>query len=227
MRYRFTGAVAAAILGAAPIAAAAQISSLPRTADGRPNLQGIWQMLNTAAGDIQDHQARLGVPAGQSVVEGNEIPYRPEALAKKRQNFDNRATADPDEAIQTGRVDAQENPLAYMNLFRHGEIMKYVSITNHMWSRFNMLAHLPTWKRLPGGIQAVIERNVTRYVRLQRQDQQKLNVDARSALARRLAVNQADSATFRRKLSGVYASWKQRLGSRCWSLLEAASERLG
>jgi hypothetical protein len=38
----------------------------------------------------------LGVPGGQGVVEGNELPYRPEALLKKRQNFDNRATADPE-----------------------------------------------------------------------------------------------------------------------------------
>src|SRR5262245_44430297 len=38
--------------------------------------------------------------------------------------------------------------------------MKYVSITNHMWSGFNMLAHLPIWKRMPNDIQAVIERNL-------------------------------------------------------------------
>ena len=94
MRHGFACVIAAAVLVAAPVAAAAQ--ALPRTSDGRPNLQGIWQVLNTAAWDIQDHQARLGEPAGQGVVEGNELPYRPEALAKKRQNFENRSTADPD-----------------------------------------------------------------------------------------------------------------------------------
>lgn len=68
----------------------------PRTADGHPNLQGIWQVLNTAAWDIQDHSAQLGVPAGQGVVEGNDIPYRPEALKKKQENFANRQTLDPE-----------------------------------------------------------------------------------------------------------------------------------
>ena len=131
------------------------------------------------------------------------------------------------DALKSGNVDAQENPLAYMHLFKHDEVMKYVSITNHMWSGFNMLAHLPTWKRLPEDVRASIERNVTRYVRLQRQDQQKLNTEARPALARRLAINEADAATFRSRLSGVYATWKQKLGSRCWSLLEAGSGRLG
>jgi hypothetical protein len=71
-------------------------SPMPRTADGKPDLSGIWQVMNTAAWDIQDHSAQKGVPAGMGVVVGNEIPYRPEALAKKRQNYQNRATADPE-----------------------------------------------------------------------------------------------------------------------------------
>jgi hypothetical protein len=70
--------------------------AVPRTPDGRPDLSGIWQIMNTAAWDIQDHAARKGVPAGIGVVVGNEIPYQPSALAKKRANFENRATADPE-----------------------------------------------------------------------------------------------------------------------------------
>src|SRR6059036_2781820 len=77
-------------------AAAQAPSTARRTVAGKPDLNGIWQVLNTAAWDIQDHTARLGMPAGQGVVEGNELPYRPESLPKKRQNFENRATADPD-----------------------------------------------------------------------------------------------------------------------------------
>ena len=52
--------------------------------------------MNTANFDIQDHSAQPGVPAGQGVVEGNELPYRPEALARKKQNYASRATADPE-----------------------------------------------------------------------------------------------------------------------------------
>ena len=68
----------------------------PRTPDGHPDLQGIWQVLNTAAWDLEDHQASLGVPAGQGVVEGGAIPYQPSALAKKKENFEKRATLDPE-----------------------------------------------------------------------------------------------------------------------------------
>lgn len=71
-------------------------ADLPRTADGKPDLNGIWQALNTAAWDIQDHSAQLGVPAGQGVVEGNEIPYQPWAVAKKKENAANRLDRDPE-----------------------------------------------------------------------------------------------------------------------------------
>jgi hypothetical protein len=82
----------------------ARAYSPPRTAFGQPDLQGVWQVVNTAAWDIQDHQgqrfpglpARFSVPAGQGVVEGNEIPYQPSALARKQENYKNRLTADPE-----------------------------------------------------------------------------------------------------------------------------------
>ena len=68
----------------------------PRTPDGHPDLQGIWQVVNTAAEDLEAHSGRLGVPAGPGVVEGGAIPYQPAALAKKKENFDKRATLDPE-----------------------------------------------------------------------------------------------------------------------------------
>src|SRR6202171_997201 len=73
----------------------AQAPSAPRVGrmtDGKPNLNGIWEANNTANWDIQSHQARPGlvvglgaafsIPGGLGVVEGNDIPYKPEALAK-------------------------------------------------------------------------------------------------------------------------------------------------
>jgi hypothetical protein len=69
--------------------------ALPRTADGKPNLQGIWQVRNRAAYDIQDHAARFNMPAGKGVVEGGEIPYQPWAAAKKQENYAKRQTLDP------------------------------------------------------------------------------------------------------------------------------------
>ena len=131
-------------------------------------------------------------------------------------------------ALKSGKVDAQENPLAYMDFFKHYEVMKYVSMTNHMWSGFNMLANQAVWNKIPADIRASIVRNVTRAVRLQRQDQQKANAAARTSLAGHgLAFNEVDQAAFRAKMAGVYTDWKKMLGIRAWSLLEAEIGKLG
>ena len=97
--------ISALLFAAMPAAAQAPSYRAPRL-NGRPNLNGIWQALGTAHWDLQDHSAQpssfyqLGavgaIPAGQGVVEGNEIPYKPEALEKKRQNSANRWTQDPE-----------------------------------------------------------------------------------------------------------------------------------
>jgi hypothetical protein len=61
---------------------------------GKPNLNGIWQAMNSANWNLEAHSAakvavawQLGalfsIPAGKSVVEGGTIPYLPEASKKR------------------------------------------------------------------------------------------------------------------------------------------------
>ena len=83
------------VAGQAPAASQAPAYRAPRTPDGKPNLNGIWQVLSTANWDLLPHSADEGIPAGQGVVEGDEIPYLPAALAKKKENLAKRKTADP------------------------------------------------------------------------------------------------------------------------------------
>ena len=78
----------------------------PRTADGKPNFNGIWQAVTEAYWDIEAHAAapspvlELGashaVAGGLGIVEGGTIPYKPEALKTKQQNFTNRLKLDPE-----------------------------------------------------------------------------------------------------------------------------------
>jgi hypothetical protein len=118
-RFISTCAAAAVIIaGIAPLAG--QAYRAPRLADGHPDLNGIWQSLNEANFDIQGHMARpalalrpgpygpvpaaavlaLGavgsVPPGMGVVEGGELPYKPEALAIKKQNQEDWLNRDPE-----------------------------------------------------------------------------------------------------------------------------------
>jgi hypothetical protein len=87
--------LAVAVLSVTDRRAHGQAYAPPRTNDGKPDLQGIWQVLNTADVDIQDHSAGSTGPAGQGVVEGNEVPYQASAQATKKKNYENRLTADP------------------------------------------------------------------------------------------------------------------------------------
>ena len=92
--------------GPAPAPAQAPAYRAPRTKDGKPDLNGIWQAVNSANWDIEGHGAAPGpfwqlgaefaVAPGLGVVEGGSIPYKPEALQKKKENFANRMNLDPE-----------------------------------------------------------------------------------------------------------------------------------
>jgi hypothetical protein len=113
MRNAFSSSVIATVtmvgiiaLAAIPSAAQTPAYRAPRTADGKPNLNGIWQVLNTANWDLQSHAAAVGpvsqlgavfaIPPGQGVVEGEQIPYLPAAAAKKKENAANWLKLDPE-----------------------------------------------------------------------------------------------------------------------------------
>lgn len=100
--------------------ASASVSSIPRLPDGKPNFNGIWQVLSTANNNLEaaPPQAAFAlvpgdfvpvpapelvamgavgaVPASFGVVEGGTIPYRPEALAQRDANRENWLTSDPE-----------------------------------------------------------------------------------------------------------------------------------
>jgi hypothetical protein len=135
MRIRFTGAIVAlagaavvtlAVMpiagqapqggraggrGAVPAPPAAQAPARgatprPATIAGHPNLNGIYQAINTAYWNLEDHSAsatqfwQLGaigaIPAGQSVIEGGTIPYLPAALKQRDTNRAGWPKSDPE-----------------------------------------------------------------------------------------------------------------------------------
>jgi hypothetical protein len=80
-----------------PAASAAPASprTIPRTADGKPDMQGIWQAQNRAAYGLEYHSASFGILPGKSVVADGTIPYTPAALKTRNENFEKRAELDP------------------------------------------------------------------------------------------------------------------------------------
>ena len=97
-------------------------------------------------------------------------------------------------------------------------------MTDHMWSGFHRCAHLKTWWSLPPDIQAVIDRGVAgsssgRAGRSERGEP----APARGARRARMAFTAPVPEPFKNALSAVYATWKERLGARCWTLLAAST----
>jgi len=97
---------AAAVAGLAMLEAGAADQN-PAKIGGKPNMNGIWQAVGSAYWNLEDHSAaglsnfwQLGaiaaIPAGQSVVEGGTIPYKPEALAQREENRKGWPKADPE-----------------------------------------------------------------------------------------------------------------------------------
>jgi len=120
VRPLLAGGIGAAIAAIAVIGTAGQ-SARPATIAGKPNFSGIWQVTNTANWDLLAHGMRpavaqpgvypdvpvLAAPVlalgsvglvlpGPGVVEGNEIPYKPEAAAKKKYNGEHWLDEDPE-----------------------------------------------------------------------------------------------------------------------------------
>ena len=109
---RTAGAVIALFLATAceapappPADEATAAYMVPKTPDGDPDFNGIWQALGAAHWDLEDHAARQGpapilgalgaIPAGRSVVEGGTIPYQEWALAKRAENLADWVRLDP------------------------------------------------------------------------------------------------------------------------------------
>jgi tripartite ATP-independent transporter DctP family solute receptor len=132
------------------------------------------------------------------------------------------------DALKSGMVEGQENPLAIVDGFKLYEVQHYVSLTAHMWSGYNLLANLAVWRNLPADVQDAVQRNAVKYVRLQRADNVALNASLVDGLGKHgMMFNTADTSGFRAPLADFYRRWKEHLGTKAWAMLEAHVGKLG
>jgi hypothetical protein len=120
---------------------------------GRPNLNGIWQAINTANWNLEDHSAastafwQLGaifaIPAGQSVIVDNNgtIPYTPEGLKKRQENQAGWPKSDPEaKCYMPGLPRATYMPYPFqivqgkndiLFIYEYASANRVVHMTNH------------------------------------------------------------------------------------------------
>ena len=125
------------------------VYSPPRTPEGYPDLQGIWQVRNTANWNLEHHSGHYKMPAGLSVVidpPDGKIPYQDWALEQKQLNFKNRFELDPQEKCYLAGVPrTMYLPFPFQIFQTHEEIV-ILSEYVHTW-RWIPLMELP---RYPG-----------------------------------------------------------------------------
>ena len=138
----------------APVSAA--VADSPGRVAGKPDFNGIWEANNTANWDLQTHQTRpmvaqpgllpgsvvlaapvlgLGsigwVPGGLGIVEGEEIPYKPWAAARKKENLEHWMDRDPEiKCFQPGVPRAMYMPHPFQIIQGATKIMMVFEFAN-------------------------------------------------------------------------------------------------
>jgi TRAP-type transport system periplasmic protein len=125
-------------------------------------------------------------------------------------------------ALQTHVVDAQENPFTILETYRLFEVQKYISVTNHMWSNFWLVANAEAFRSLPPDLQSILRDAMNRYAVTNRREMELSNASLAEKMARvyGMTINQVDTAAFRARLKPFYAREKNDFGADAWGLLE-------
>lgn len=161
-RLAITTALAALLLtglGAHAVHAQDVRGEIPRRPDGKPDLNGIWQAVNSANFNLEPHAAAPGptdelgaiaaVPPGAGVVVGGEIPYLPEAAERRAENYASRRTEDPEaKCFLPGVPRATYMPHPFQIFHTDGDIFiayQYAGATRTVFMSEHSEAPIDSW----------------------------------------------------------------------------------
>lgn len=133
-------------------------------------------------------------------------------------------------SLQTKIVDGTENPLQAIQLFKLYEVVKYASLTRHLWDGQWLIGNARAFDRLPPDLQAVVTEEFNAAALRQREDNLRIDGGAREQLtAKGMVINDLDTAPFKAKLiqGGFYREWKARFDPAAWALLEEVVGPIG
>lgn len=132
-------------------------------------------------------------------------------------------------ALQTGTVDAQENPLELVASYKFYEVQKFGTLTGHTWDGWVPVANKRAWERLPEDIRDVVARNFKNAALEQRKDVYIQHEETRQALqAQGMTFEAPEVGIFRRTLqeTDFYSNWKSQIGAEGWTAVEAVVGKL-
>jgi TRAP-type C4-dicarboxylate transport system substrate-binding protein len=132
-------------------------------------------------------------------------------------------------AVQTHIVDGTDLGLTIFEAYKLYEVQKYVSMVNHSWSGYPIVANPAAWQRLPANLRAIVDRNVNAAALLERADMQRQEATTRASLeSKGMITNDADIPAFKAavKAAGLYPEWRSQFGAEMFELLEKSVGKL-
>ncbi|MBV9859270.1 MAG: TRAP transporter substrate-binding protein DctP [Alphaproteobacteria bacterium] len=131
------------------------------------------------------------------------------------------------DALGAGEFDGQSDPLGVVQALKLHEVQRYLSLTDHWWTGFTLLAGDAAWRALPADLQESVTRHAARFALLQRADIDAINASGAAALAAAgMQVNAADRSSLRKALSDFYTRWQRRFDPAAWRTLERYTDAL-
>jgi TRAP-type transport system periplasmic protein len=108
-------------------------------------------------------------------------------------------------ALQTGAMDAQENPLAQIYSARFYEVQKYLSMTGHVYTPSYLIAGA-SWSRLPADVQKVLADTAREVEPVALKMAADLDTDLLAKIKKfpGIAVNEADKDAFIKASQPIY-----------------------
>lgn len=107
-------------------------------------------------------------------------------------------------ALQSGVMDAQENPFSQIASAKFQEVQKFLSLTGHVYTPAYLVVSEDVWKKLPKDVQDTISKLALAAGDFARSEGERLDKELISKLAPPMSVNEPNKEAFIKASTGVY-----------------------
>jgi len=107
-------------------------------------------------------------------------------------------------ALQSGVMDAQENPFPQIWSAKFQEVQKYLSLTGHVYTPAYLVAGEDFWQKLPKDVQATLARIGWEIGDFARAEGERLDKELMGKLAPPMKANEADKEAFIKASAAIY-----------------------
>lgn len=115
-------------------------------------------------------------------------------------------------ALQSGVMDAQENPFPQIWSAKFHEVQKYLSLTGHVYTPAYLVVGEDFWQKLPKSVQTTLAKIAWEVGDFARAEGERLDKELMGKLAPPMKANDADKESFIRASAAVYEEFGSQVG---------------